>query len=172
MGGCTADPARPVACSTDADCAPLGTTAVCYAGSCVCGSEPPPQDDVILYGSDPVTLRMTSFALTCAEPEQPPPYEQCNWYTIEVTFPAALLKPGPLPKNDESVQFFESLSGPPNSSMPGDCPGGGGGGPLSDGDWTILSVDANSVTFSLANFTESFIDHDLNGTHTAERCGP
>src|SRR5262249_52388272 len=104
MSGCAADPAKPVACSADTDCAPLGATAVCYGGWWGCGSgrpPPPPQDDVILYGSDPVTLRMTSFPLTCADPKQDPPYNQCNWYTIEVTFPAALLKPGPLPKNDD-----------------------------------------------------------------------
>jgi hypothetical protein len=130
------------------------------------------QESVILYGSDPVKLRLTSFPLACAEADKSPPYEQCDWYNVELTFPAALLKPGHLPMNDPSVQLFMNSSGKPYSSSPGDCPGTGGGGDLFNSDWNILSVDTNSVEFEVTGFPGTLIDHDIDGKHVAERCAP
>src|SRR5262249_38251912 len=49
----------------------------------------------VLYGTDPLTLHIASFPLTCAAPDAPPP-ASCDWYDIEMSFAKALLAPGSL----------------------------------------------------------------------------
>lgn len=168
-GGCTANPASPVACSNDAGCAALG--AVCSGSVCTCGSTVR-QDDIIVYGSDPVTIRFASFPLACDDPEKAAP-TNCNWYHVDLTFPAALLTPGFLPMGNSDVTLFMTISGFPNDPMPGQCPSAAAaGGPLPQGGWEILAVNTDSVEFRVTDFSWSAIGHDINGTHTAERCAP
>jgi hypothetical protein len=170
-GGCTANPASPVACSNNADCAALG--AVCSGGVCTCASQVR-QDDIIVFGSDPVKIRLASFPLTCDDPDKGAPAAACSWYNVEVTFPAALLTPGHLPMGNPDVTLFMGTVGIPNNPMPMQCTNSAsaGGGPLGGSAWEILAVDTDSVQFSVTGFQTGVLGHDINGTHTAERCAP
>lgn len=143
-----------------------GTISTTGGGSTV------PQDDIIVYGSDPVTIRFASFPLACDDPDKAAP-TGCNWYEVELTFPAALLTPGYLPMGNSDVKLFTGISGSPNNPMPGQCPSAAAsGGPLSQGGWEILAVNTDSVEFRVTDFSMNLTGHDFNGTHTAERCAP
>jgi hypothetical protein len=130
---------------------------------------------VVIYGDETLTLRATSFGATCADPEKSPPYGECNWFFLEINFPASLLVPGPL-VDGNGISTLMSESGPPSSGSPGDCPGSvavSGGGPGGGGliaDVTFGAIDASSAVVTLAGFNSSFIDFAVDGTYTAPRC--
>jgi hypothetical protein len=130
---------------------------------------------VILYGTDPLTLRFTSFPLSCSDPEQNAPFGQCGWYTLELTFPASLLQPGPFDMLNPSITVFEQSASMANGPTPGDCGGTGGvtGGGVNylGGTITFVSIDAASLVVDLDGVTSFTTDgFDLNGMYTAPRC--
>jgi hypothetical protein len=128
---------------------------------------------VVLFGTDPLTLRFTSFPLSCSDPDKKAPFDQCGWYTLEISFPASLLQPGPLDMSNQSIKIFEQSAGMPRSS-PDDCSGSGavtGGGGYQIGTITFVSVDPASVVVDLDGVNPFTLDgFDISGMHTATRC--
>jgi len=156
------------------------STVTCQGGACgssaggggAGGAGAGGQSGAIIFASDPLTLtlRLTSFSLSCNNADQDPPFGQCDWYTFDVTFPASMLTPGPLDTSNPAVTFFFQSSGKPNSPTPGDCPGTGGGG-FPVGMLSFTKVDATSVIVDVSGVSSSLLDdHDVNGSHTAARC--
>jgi hypothetical protein len=125
-----------------------------------------------LYGSDPLYLHLASFPLTCAAPDQKPPFERCDWFTVEITLAASLLAPGPIDTTDASITVFYQVAGPDDPGP--ECPGtaavsGGGGGTSRIEELTFVSIDAQTVVVDVKGPFSS-IDQPIDGVYTATRC--
>ena len=120
----------------------------------------------MVYGTDPVTIGLSSFPRSCQLPSPPLP-EGCPWWSLEVTLPLAMLVPGPVALSSPNVQVFAMESGM-NGTDPNDCWGGGGN--VFFGDVAIASVTAAQVVVALSNVDPELHDKSMNGSFVAARC--
>ncbi len=122
-----------------------------------------------IYESSPgvATFRVTTFGATCANPTQSPPFEQCDWAVLEIEFPISGWVAGTTygPSSSSAQAFFQESG----AGAPPDCPGTGGGGGLF-GTFTIESVSDAGTVVTLAGWKGAFLDHEVDGTFTAENC--
>lgn len=127
---------------------------------------------IVLEDGTTTVMRFASFGPRCADPDDPPPFGECSWWELEVTFPASYLVVGEVPVDDPNVKLFMQSSGEPNSPDPQDCPGNGAvGGGAGIGSISIASITADAVTVTLLGLS-GFVDGDVDGTYEAVRCTP
>ena len=127
--------------------------------------------NAVVYGSDPgrVTIRAMSRGLTCADPTQDPPFEECDWAVLEITVPAAQFVVGAVfgPESPDCENFMQEYDA---AGPDGTCAGGGGGGALF-GTVEIVSIDPSGVHLVLDGYDTFFFDHfEPDGSVTAENC--
>jgi PPE-repeat protein len=130
----------------------------------------PAETDGLAYdlGGGLTALRVASFPLDCGAPDESPPFEQCGWFDLELSVVATDVTPGTtLTPSDPVAQAYFSEAG---VGPPGDCPGGGAGGPLF-GAVTIVDVDDDSVVIDLDEAWDTVtIDATVSGPHVLARC--
>jgi hypothetical protein len=124
-------------------------------------------------GVDPNTLYVIvgSPVPACADPFGSS--AQCGpTFTVSIGIPPQLQQPGTLSLSSAALISTFSALGSPNSTTPGDCPGGGGS--FTDGTIEILSIDATQVVFTLSGtmmFAGDGVSDDVaDGTYVAARC--
>jgi hypothetical protein len=122
-----------------------------------------------IYESSPgvATFRLTTFGASCADPTLNPPFEQCDWAVLEIEFPLDAWVAGTTydPSSSSATAFFQESG----AGAPPDCPGTGGGGGLF-GTFTIQSVSDAGTVVTLSGWNSAFLDHEVDGTFTAENC--
>lgn len=115
------------------------------------------------WGSDPVTIVVSSAALDCNEPA-PGWTLGCPSWQYEVSVPASVLVPGTRAGTGDA---WFNAKGCPYSSEPGDCPSGGGSPP---GETTIGAVSASAIELTLDHFDDGITALGINGVYQAVRC--
>ena len=113
-------------------------------------------------GAEP-KLALTVGNLVDACSANLPECDSPGW-AVSIKLPSELQTAGTYSLSDLGATF--SVTFP--SSGPDDCSGGGGS--FWDGTITILSIDAASVTFELANTASLFDQGNADGVYTAPRC--
>jgi hypothetical protein len=125
----------------------------------------------ILYGSDKLTMRLTSFPLPCTDPEQEAPDGLCGYYNVKITFAPSLLQEGPVDTSTGMVELFRSLPVEVSNAL-GVCGTVRHEGEFSGSEkLTFVSVEEPFVIFKIEELDPELVDgHDLNGLHMVKRC--
>ncbi|MGK3996695.1 hypothetical protein [Sorangium sp. So ce1024] len=128
----------------------------------------PPGPSAIVFGASTVTLRISSIALSCSDPEARPGHSRCSdWWDVVLRMPEWMLAVGELDTSNSQLELI-------GSSFRTDCSSTGavtgGGAAAGFGRLTITAVDDDSVTFELSEVSSVFPGVDPNGRYVAARC--
>lgn len=67
--------------------------------------------NAVVYASEPgrVTIRAMSRGLTCSDPTEAPPFEECDWAVLEITLPADQFVAGAVfgPESADAQNFIQ-----------------------------------------------------------------
>ncbi|MGK3988691.1 hypothetical protein WME99_36945 [Sorangium sp. So ce136] len=121
--------------------------------------------DVELDPND-LFLRASDLGVSCGSPTT---QLTCGGHwQLSIALPSAYQQVGVYDLEDPELIRYSMMSetGEPNSSVPDDCPWGGGS--IGRGTLEILSIDEAEVRFRVT--LDSFWDSDPSGEYTALRC--
>ncbi len=127
----------------------------------------------VLYpsGDGRVTLRLTTFGVSCAAPQAASPYSVCGWADIEIAFPVELLVDGALDTSLPEVTLYmtETIG---DTAYPDTCGGSAaattaGGGPF--GQVAFADVASDAVLVTVSGF-DGYVQQHVDGTYETPRC--